>query len=288
MKSIIRQILILTLVGLGFASCKPRIIPENDMVVILTEVFITDATVTSPNLSLKYSRRDSIEYYKPIYEKLGYTETQFLASVDYYTENPQVLDKLLDRVISLLSQRETEIETQINREREAFLDSTNLWKGPKSIVLPLDGKQDSIPFKIPVTGLGTYKLTANINFLANDSTLQPSAQAWFSRDTAGGVLDSIKVKHKLEIVEFNKSASPIKLDLSIELSDSLYTHFEGLIVAHKPQEGEWEKHVEVSSIHISYTPSLKLKEKLLIREKLDTLGKRTKLIRPDAIKKVER
>ena len=287
MKSIVRRILILTLVGLGFASCKPRIIPENDMVVILTEVFITDATVTSPSLSLKYSRRDSIEYYKPIYEKLGYTEAQFLASVDYYTENPQVLDKLLDRVISQLSQRETEIETQINREKEAFLDSTNLWKGLKNIVLPQDGKQDSIPFKILVTGLGTYKLTANINFLPGDSTLQPSAQAWFSRDTTGGIIDTLEVKHKLEIVEFNKSASPIKLELSIELSDSLYTHFEGLIVAHKPQEGTWEKHVEVSRIHISYTPSLKLKEKQLIREKVDTLGIRTKFMRTDAIKMVE-
>ncbi len=257
------------------------------MVVILTEVFITDATVTSPGLSLKYSRRDSIEYYKPIYEKLGYCEAQFLASIDHYTENPQLLDKLLDRVISQLSQRETEIEKQIIRQREAYLDSTNLWKGPKNIVLPIDGKHDSIPFSIPVAGLGTYKVTAIINFLPADSTLNPTAKAWFLGDTTGRVSDTIEVKHQLKTITYDKQNSPINLELALELSDSLYTHFEGLIVAHQPREGEWEKHIEISNIHISYTQSLMMKKKERIKERLDTLSKRPKFSRPDAIKMVE-
>lgn len=278
----------LTAISLLFTSCKPKLIPESDMVVILSEAFITDAVVGYSQYNYKFSRRDSIEYYQPIYQKLGYTEEQFVRTIDFYSSNQKVLEPVLDRVINYLAQKETELDTQILREKQAKRDSSNLWTGQPSWSFPQDSNRDSIHFKVLLQGLGVYTLSAEVKFLADDKTLDPSAQIWFSCDSSCVDTNSNRNRHNLKRLPYTKEGKSTTLDLWIELTDTTYAYFEGLILAHTLQDTLREMHVEVSDIHISYTPVAVKKLIPKGREAQNTLTRGRVLAKPIDMMEVEK
>ncbi|MFO8021239.1 MAG: DUF4296 domain-containing protein, partial [Perlabentimonas sp.] len=135
----------LLIIGLANSGCKKERIPERDMAQVFAEIFITDATIESSKLSLRYTKKDTIEYYKPIYSSMGYTEEQFNNTIQFYADNPEVLDKVLDKAINILSRIETEHLAQMTREAKEE-EAQGLWEGKRNWRLPEDGKQETIEF----------------------------------------------------------------------------------------------------------------------------------------------
>ena len=78
-----RRTVTLILVSIfSLLSCnKGYIIPERDMVKILTKIFITDGVTSTPPHNILYGH-DSIDYYEPILKSYGYTTAQFDSSVN--------------------------------------------------------------------------------------------------------------------------------------------------------------------------------------------------------------
>lgn len=252
---------------LVLTSCKNDTIPESDMVKIFSEVFITDAIVSTSNYSYKFSKRDSIDYYSPIYTKMGYTNKQFEQAMDFYLENPKELDNLLDKVVNYLAQLEAEREIKLEKNEgvpemdniSIAKNTEDLWQGNKSYQLPTDSDKDSIYFKYPVIGFGKYKLTAKVKVLPNDESIEPYAAMWFTRDSSG-------TRANVERKEYIKDGRERLLNLTIELNDSTQTHIEGMLMGHIEQDGDWKKFVQVSDIKIAYTPTT---ESPLVKEPID-------------------
>jgi len=276
MQPLYRFILALIVSTLLLTSCKKERIPNKDMVKVFTEIFITDATIESSKLSLRYTKKDTIEYYKPIYNNLGYTEQQFNNTIKHYIDNPEDLDKVLDKVINNLSR--IEAEKLASMSREAKEDETQgLWEGKRSWRLPEDGKQETIEFKIPIHGPGEYTISAEVLILFKDKSINPRMVAWFHTDSlnekpgVGNTQPDNTLKNEFEKadtlktdtlqqqwVDYQKDGISRAYDLTLTLTDTIYTHIKGEIISHSEQENnDWEKSAVINNISVYYTPPKK-------------------------------
>jgi hypothetical protein len=248
LKTNMKNIYYLVFTCLLLLACnKNRIIPEKDMVTIVTKIFMTDAISVTLQTEKSLFSHDSIEYYAPIYKSLGYTTNQFDSSIVYYTRNPEALNRIIDKAINELSRKETEIKAKIAAMDSDSLDTTNLWVGKRKWILPADGERETIDFKIPISSPGTYTLTAMIRLLPNDEALEPKIQFGFTLSN-----DSTNVNFVSEKLLNDGLDRLVKITSTI--NDSRVTHIAGSILHHEKKEGKWSKRAEVSAIKIDFTP----------------------------------
>ncbi len=244
------------------------------MAEVFAEIFITDATIELSKLSLRYSKKDTIEYYKPIYSNMGYTEEQFNNSIQYYTENPDALDKVLDRAINILSRMETEQLTTMSRDAKED-EKQGLWEDKSNWKLPEDGKRETVGFKIPLHGEGEYTVSAKVTVYKKDESLNPSMVAWFHSDSLNErevyaenenidtlinhseKADTIKTDtSQKQWIDYRKDGVSRTVTLSLTLSDTIFTHLKGEIMSHTPQENDdWEKKAEIKNISVYFIPT---------------------------------
>ncbi len=266
----------LLIIGLANSGCKKERIPERDMAQVFAEIFITDATIESSKLSLRYTKKDTIEYYKPIYSSMGYTEEQFNNTIQFYADNPEVLDKVLDKAINILSRIETEHLAQMTREAKEE-EAQGLWEGKRNWRLPEDGKQETIEFKIPLHGSGEYTISAEVRILFKDKSINPRMVAWFHADSLNAKQDTADIQpgdtlnNKLEKADTLKTDTLQKqwvdyqtdginraYNLTLTLTDTTYTHIKGEIMSHSEQENDdWDKSAVINNISVYYTPPKK-------------------------------
>lgn len=244
-----KQLVVIAIAAIVLVGCKKKfIIPENDMVTIVTQIFLSDALTLTAPVDASLFNRDSIEYYAHIYLQLGYSAAQFDSSVVYYTKNPVAFDRIIDKAISELSRMETEMNTRLNAINKP--DSlSNIYDGKQKWLLPADGKTDSIGFRIPINSPGKYILSASLRVLPNDESIEP------------GVVFGFVVNNKNTYA--SKKVEPLKKDgivrtIRIEnsIADSSVTHLAGAILAHQPRKGDWSKSAEVFSICITFEPAV--------------------------------
>jgi len=79
------------------------IIPKDSMVSIIADLHLADAVLLNANVQSKISDISSNRLYKTVLDKYGITRERFNRSIDFYAENPVVLDSMYDKVIEKLS-----------------------------------------------------------------------------------------------------------------------------------------------------------------------------------------
>ena len=241
------------IVGVAFiASCSTKeIIPEKDMVDVLVKSFLTDATVISPHLNRPLSKLDTINYYAWAFEQMGYSEEQFEKSLDFYTKNPDLLDKILDKVINELSRIEMETGTNLITPEEANAETTpNLWTEKTSWYLPNDGSQQAVNFKIPTVGPGIYTVSAEVRVFSDDGSKNPRMTAFFYFDDGSQHGNRTNIKS----VSYQKDGETRVVSIENTLKNPEVTHVMGWVMDHSGQEGSWSKHAEITNITLHYKP----------------------------------
>ena len=267
MKSILASLLLTTIL---LASCsKSDIIPEEDMVKILVKTFITDATTISPHLGQPISKKDTINYYAQAYESLGYSEDVFEKSLEYYACNPDILNEILDKTISELAKKETEMGSQNTEVSSTSNDPiANLWTEKNMWYFPEDGKQNAINFKIPVVGTGIYIISAEVKVFSDDESKNPRMTSFFYFDDGSQNGSRTSIKNRMYI----KDDQVRVVTIENILTNTQVTHIMGWVMDHSNQEGDWSKHAEVANITLRYMPlppSFEKKESIITKPNRD-------------------
>ncbi len=97
-------ILILSLL-LTALSCGPRAdIPEKKMIQIYYEISLLD-TYVEHNPKIR-AQSDSMKVYAPLLDKYGYTEEEFVNSINFYLRDPEKFLKMIQAVETKLKERE--------------------------------------------------------------------------------------------------------------------------------------------------------------------------------------
>lgn len=89
-------IVILALVATAVACNKVKIIPKEDMVRLYKDMYMADQWIRDAGNRMRMA--DTSYVYRPILAKYGYTEDDFRASVDYYTDRPKEFATVFEQV----------------------------------------------------------------------------------------------------------------------------------------------------------------------------------------------
>ena len=92
-----------------FPSVPADIIPLKKMENILMDMHISDAVAETRTMGDINEKKISEQYYLQIYKNYGITKADFLKSYLFYQNNPVLLNKLYDELLSEMSKREAKI-----------------------------------------------------------------------------------------------------------------------------------------------------------------------------------
>lgn len=116
-KSLIHSILLLPMLLLALVGCRPRgVLSSREMRSVLTDLHRAEAVLQVAGYNHGHDEALA-KYYQSVLDEHGITQAQFDSSLVWYTNNPQIFDKIYPRVIANLEQ-----------ERDAWLAEHDLSK----------------------------------------------------------------------------------------------------------------------------------------------------------------
>ena len=224
---------------------RSEVIPENEMVEILSELYLVDGLLNYPPIRSEFSEKDSTENYSEVIREHGYTKEKVDNSMKYYfIDKPKKYEAIYDRVIEKLSGMEADVIAHLSQSTDPNL---NLWDGERSYSLPDVGVTDPIEFSVRTRGLGEYVIKARIMLYEDDQSIDPHSEVWFWYDN--GTEEGMKIPW--ERINLAKSGRPEVITMKKELEDPRVTHIQGKFLNHTDQPGHWEKHAMVTNITIT-------------------------------------
>lgn len=241
------SLLILTACGDsgGNRPSAKMLIPENDLVEILTDTYLTAGMLDITIMRETWAQRDSILNYIDVIKSHGYTLEQFDATLKYYfTDKPKRLSKLYDRVTGNLLKLETDVMTVESPAGPAV--SRNLWPGQASYLFPENFTRDPVWFDLPAETPGEYVLSADIKLFEDDRSLNPRVTVFFSyTDSAGS-----ERRDYWREVRLIKSGEFVTAETRKMLDTVEGVRIRGWLLNHDNQPGTWEKHARIANISL--------------------------------------
>ena len=225
---------------------RKMLIPDDKMVSILTDTYLTAGMMDLAPLRDTWAQRDSILNYIDIIKSHGYSYEQFEVTLRYYfTSKPKKLSKIYDKVTGNLLELET---TVMSADVPAETDELqNLWAGKASYSFPEDFTRDPLWFDLPAEKPGEYVLHANIRVFEDDKSLNPRVTVYFSYlDSAG-----IEKRDYWEEVLLDKDGQFRNVVVRHTLDSMPDVRVRGWLLNHDNQAGKWEKHARVANITLT-------------------------------------
>ena len=223
------------------------LIPENELISILTDVHISDGLLSLPNIRYWFSSLDSLAAYNKIFEKHGYSkETMDKTMKYYYIKKPKRLIMIYDQVLGILSDKESLLEREIMLEEGHI---KNLWNGKAFYFFPDPEGNDSTRFDLVLKDPGTYTLTFSSTLFPDDQSLNPRITAYSCHP------DSIKTgkRNYVKTMKYIKDGQPHTYTFIFHVLEKRTLHLRGLLYDFENNPDEWGKHVRIENISVTYT-----------------------------------
>lgn len=247
--------LILITLSIIISSCESRrskidrknLIPEKELVSILTDIYLTDGLIGMPRIVMKYSPLDSISTYNHVIEKHGYTKEIMDKSMKYYfIKDPKKLIKIYDKVLGILSEMESRVQKDIQKSKPV---PDNLWPGHESYSFPDPSGADSVFFDISLTKSGSYTLTAKVTLFPDDQSLNPRLTAFTCHP------DSIETgkRQYIKPICYLKDGHEHKYSVTFSVPLKTTLHVRGCLYDFDNNPADWEKHLVIRNIGVTYS-----------------------------------
>jgi len=247
-------VFILINISLLIVSCTSRntklergnLIPEKELIELLTDIHISDGLLTIPGINAEYSILDSITTYYHVIEKHGYTKEIMDQTMKYYfIKNPEKLNKIYDVVLGKLSEMESHAEKGSLIEQARL---SNLWKEKDFYALPSENNNDSTEIDFTFSARGIYLLSFTTTVYPDDQSVNP-------RFTIYSVPpDSIKTGKKtyFKTVEYLKDGKPHSYSVPM-IVDKTTLHFGGSLFDSNNMHEGIENHYIIENISITFS-----------------------------------
>lgn len=99
-------------VGCDSEKKKEAILNEEEMIELLVDIHIADATLNRAVSRGKINKSQVKNYYKGVLESHGITRTQFDSVYDYYSRDFENFESLYDEVVLRLQKKKKDIELE--------------------------------------------------------------------------------------------------------------------------------------------------------------------------------
>jgi len=228
---------------------KKNLIPEKDLISLLTDIYIADGLLALPNINAWSSNLDSITSYIQIIEKHGYTKDIMDKTMNYYFVNdPKTLNKIYDQVLGILSEMESRVEKQTALEQARI---SNLWRGKDFYSFPSSSGNDSTIFNTTLYRPGIYKLSFSATLFPDDQTINPRPVAYTCS------ADSLETGKRrfINSIEYLKDGHPHTYSLSFRVLTDI-SYLRGWLIYYEDQPDDLVKDIQIENISLTYSSSV--------------------------------
>lgn len=117
---------VILLVAIMFSSCRPSsVLSSREMRALLIDLHRADAVLQVAGYN--YGHDEAVaKYYQSVLDKHGVTQAQFDSSLVWYTDNPQIFDKIYPRVVAELEEEQAAWREAHMQEEEHEIVERNL------------------------------------------------------------------------------------------------------------------------------------------------------------------
>jgi hypothetical protein len=248
--------LMLMIISLLAGACTSRkskpdrknLIPQKDLISLLTDIHIADGLLTLPTINAWCSNLDSITTYIQVIEKHGYTKENLDKTMNYYfVHDPKKLNKIYDQVLGVLSEMESRVEKQAAVELARI---TNLWRGKEFYAFPSVSANDSSMFSTRLFRPGVYKLSFSATVFPDDQIIKPGTIAY---TTSGDSLETGK-KRYITSIRYLKDGRPHNYNLFFQVEGAM-SHLQGWLIYFEDRPDDILKHIQIENISLMYSSS---------------------------------
>jgi hypothetical protein len=218
------------------------IIPEQDLIKILTEVHLADGLLAIPEVRYKFFESDTLSSYIDVIENNGYTKPQMDRTMRYYfVRRPKKLIKIYDKVLGRLS----EMESRVDKELPGFRSKAmNDWPGRSSYSFPDPTSEDTTWVDFAGNFYGTLYLKFVITIYPDDQSINPVMGLYFSNaDTIGN-----EKRVCFPAIPFLKDGHPHSYNISINQDLRGLIRLKGWFINLESTSPSLEKHFRVDNI----------------------------------------
>lgn len=242
--------LILIAISLMAGSCsgrkpkldKKNLIPEKELVSLLTDIHLTDGLLVLPKIYSWGSSLDSISSYIQVIEKHGYTKENLDKTMKYYfINNPKKLNKIYDQVLGKLSEMESRVQKEFIIEQAHI---SNLWKGKDFYSIPSLSGNDSTFFNITLNISGSYTLSFSATLFPDDQSINPGPTLYSNSP------DSIDTGRRqyIKSIDYIKDGRPHTYKMTFTVPENQIRHLRGWFYDFDNPTSGLEKHVKIENI----------------------------------------
>ncbi len=227
-------------------------IPENELISILTDVYIADGLLTLQKVHIWFNSLDSLSSYITIIENHGYTKEAMDRTMEYYfIKKPKKLIMLYDQVLGVLSELESYLEKEFILETGRV---KNFWTGKELYVFPAPSGTDETRFDIPLNRRGVYYFTFTATLYPDDQSVNPQVTAYLSRIESSETdeMEDIETREYIESINYIKDGQPHTYTLIFTVPGITRSHFKGLLFDYENHPDEWEKHARFEDISLVF------------------------------------
>ena len=248
-------LLVLIIFSILACSCSDRknklesggLIPEKELVSLLTDLYITDGLLTLPKVHYWFPSVDSTSSYIHIIKKHGYSKETMDKTLKYYfIKKPKKLIQIYDRALGILS----EMQSRLDKDVAIYqLRANDLWKGKDCYFIPDQKEPDTTLFNIPINRPGTYTLTFTATLFPDDQSLNPHLTAYLCHP------DSINTgsRRYIRSMDYLKDGIQHNYTIYIKVSGKTILHLRGLLFDFNNSVNKSEKHVIFENLSVTYT-----------------------------------
>ena len=226
---------------------KKNLIPEKELISLLTDIHIADGLLSLPKINAWASSLDSISTYYQVIEKHGYTKEIMDKTMKYYFLNdPKKLNKIYDQVLGILS----EMESHVEKESNAVLARiTNKWPGKEFYSIPSLSGNDSTQFDITISSGGTYSLSFSFTLFPDDQSANPRPSVYSCYPDS---VDSGK-RNYIKSINYIKDGRPHTYKLFFTLPTNQVHHLRGWLFDFDNLPNGIEKHFKIDNISLTFS-----------------------------------
>ena len=227
---------------------------EKEMARLLADIYIAEGAINNSGFYAGKADGEIPGYYRFVLDKHNLTKQEFDMVVSWYTSHPKLFTEVYDDVISILSEQEGLITSDLSKMDSLMVPELaveeDLWKGRRYFKIPLsetDSMDIRIPFSIDIDSLqgGVFSLRANYQFKKEDVLDEARLRmiACYSDSTRDTIDSKISKSFKGAIGSKSYNAKADKILVSIE----------GLLFDHDTSK---VAEVEIRGVKLNYLPPM--------------------------------
>lgn len=169
-------IVVVVLAGISCSSRKSEIdrknmVPQEKMVDIITDLYLTDGLIMQPRVRDWYSPADTLAAYTDVIHGHGVDRDDFDRTLRFYfIKKPKKLLRIYDLALARLSELEKRSEQEMLQMQERI---SNLWNKSRNYVFPESA--DSLHFNTLLPYPTTYALHFTVTLFPGEEALNPRA-----------------------------------------------------------------------------------------------------------------